>query len=271
MLQTEPPLKIGEKPHGGLYCLKNIIKTEGIRGLYRGMLSPLFAVTPMFAFCFLGYDLGNKIQTPALPNKEHSLPQMYLSGAIAGLFSALILAPTERIKCLVQAQPLNINTSLSGGLIPPVNEKEYKGSIDCLKKVYKDGGIRSVFKGTYLTCLRDVPSTGFYFVAYELLKKDLNINDKSKRINWTDYVIQIKVFFAGGVAGVVNWVIAYPVDVAKSKYQTAPKNKYKNISHVYQEIVKNYGFASFYKGFATFLIGAYLADGACFLGYELAR
>lgn len=264
-MQTMPCEK-GKSPFykSNMSCLKHTIKHEGFRGLYKGMLSPLLSVSPMFALCFLGYDIGNKIQTPSLPNKEYSYPQIYFSGMIAGLFSGLVLGPTERIKCLVQAQ--DINSTLSGGLIP--DKAKYSGTIDCLRQVYKEGGMRSVFKGTLLTLYRDVPSTGFYFVAYEFLKKEMNMK-QNERVS--DVYSQLKVLFAGGMAGVVNWVIAYPVDVAKSKYQTAGNDAYKNILHVYKEIVNVQGYGAFYKGFGMFVIGAFVADAACFYGYEVAR
>jgi len=31
-------------------------------GLYRGMAAPLIGVTPMYALCFFGYGLGQKLQ-----------------------------------------------------------------------------------------------------------------------------------------------------------------------------------------------------------------
>lgn len=268
-MQTMPCIK-GQAPlfAGNISCLKHTIRTEGCRGLYKGMLSPLIGVSPMFAFCFLGYDIGNKLQTPSKPNNEYSYPQIFISGMTAGLLSGLVLGPTERIKCLVQAQSFNVNTSLSGGLIPDANATKYSGTIDCLKKVYKEGGIRSVFKGTLVTLYRDVPSTGFYFVTYELLKKEMNLTPNEKEL---DMYKVMKILFAGGMAGVVNWVIAYPADVAKSKYQIAGKDAYKNILEVYKEIVNVNGYGAFYKGFGMFVIGAFVADAACFLGYEVAK
>lgn len=128
----------------------------------------------MFAFCFLGYDLGKRIQTPALPDNQYSYYQIFLAGNLAGFFSSIILGPTERIKCLVQAQPLYPDAGQSKDIVNA--EKRYAGTIDCLKKVYKEGGIRSVYKGTVLTLLRDMPSTGFYFVTYEFLKDKFNLN-----------------------------------------------------------------------------------------------
>ena len=36
--------------------------TQGLRGLYRGMLAPLLAVTPLYALGFLGYGIGKQLQ-----------------------------------------------------------------------------------------------------------------------------------------------------------------------------------------------------------------
>lgn len=78
---------------------------------------------------------------------------------MAGVFTTGIMAPGERIKCLLQIQ------SGQGA------EKKYNGAMDCAKKLYKQGGIQSVYKGTVATLLRDVPASGVYFMTYEWLKK----------------------------------------------------------------------------------------------------
>lgn len=54
----------------------------------------------------------------------------------------LLKAPGERIKCLLQIQ--------QGGNAP----QKYSGMADCAKKLYKEGGIRSIYKGTFATLLR---------------------------------------------------------------------------------------------------------------------
>ena len=52
-----------------------------------------------------------------------------------------IMAPGERIKCILQTQD-------------SVNPR-YKGPVDVVKGLYAEGGLRSIFRGSYATLLRD--------------------------------------------------------------------------------------------------------------------
>ena len=56
------------------------------------------------------------------------------------------------------------------------------------------------------------------------------------------------------MAGVFNWMVALPVDVAKSRLQTAPEGKYKNLLEVYKELIRADGIRAFYKGFTPVII-----------------
>lgn len=59
----------------------------------------------------------------------------------------------------------------------------------------------------------DVPASGLYFLTYEALKDYLTDNGK-KSITIPGTV------FAGGCAGIANWLIGMPFDVLKSRLQT---------------------------------------------------
>ena len=50
--------------------------------------------------------------------------------------------------------------------------------IDCVKKLYKENGIRGVYKGFLITLYRELPASGVYFSTYEYVKRMLGKNDK---------------------------------------------------------------------------------------------
>ncbi|CAF0978940.1 unnamed protein product [Didymodactylos carnosus] len=252
-LQTMSKPQLGETPlyTGTFDCAKKIVSHEGFSGLYKGMGAPLIGVTPMFAICFFGYSIGKKLQTPHGKNGQYSFPQIFAAGMLSGVFTTIIMAPGERIKCLLQIQH---NSSV----------KMYNGPVDCAKKLYKEGGIRSIYRGTAATLLRDVPATGVYFTSYEWLKKKLTPEGRpvGELSAWRTLV-------AGGTAGICNWIVAIPPDVLKSRYQTAPQGRYTGISHVFKELMQTEGIRSLYKGIVPVMLRAFPANAACFLGYEL--
>ncbi|XP_043979081.1 cAMP-dependent protein kinase type II-alpha regulatory subunit-like isoform X3 [Gambusia affinis] len=168
-LQTQPKPKPGESLlyAGTVDCFKKTLAKEGVKGLYKGMAAPIIGVTPMFAVCFFGFGLGKKLQQRT-PDDVLTYPQLFAAGMLSGIFTTAIMTPGERIKCLLQIQA-------SSG------EVKYAGPMDCVKQLYKESGIRGIYKGTALTLMRDVPASGMYFMSYEWLKNLLT--PAGKRLN----------------------------------------------------------------------------------------
>ncbi|XP_063980722.1 congested-like trachea protein [Diachasmimorpha longicaudata] len=249
-LQTAPKPAPGESPlyKGTWDCAKKTVSKEGLRGLYKGMGAPLTGVAPIFAMSFLGYGVGKKLQQKSDDEKLTPV-QLFYAGAFSGIFTTVIMAPGERIKCLLQIQ--------HGQAVA-----KYNGPVDCVKQLYKEGGIRSIYKGTGATLLRDVPASGMYFLTYEGIQR-LMAEDGKKLSLWS-------TIFAGGCAGIANWVIGMPPDVLKSRFQTAPEGTYKGIGDVFKQLMREEGPLALYKGVVPVMLRAFPANAACFLGFELA-
>lgn len=131
----QPPLYTGM-----VDCVKKTITKEGPRGLYKGMGAPLAGVAPIFAISFMGFKVGKQILGPADPTK-FTYMDYFAAGAFSGIFTTLIMAPGERIKCLLQIQH-------------DAKVKKYDGPVDVVKKLYKEGGMRSIYRGSGATLLR---------------------------------------------------------------------------------------------------------------------
>ncbi|XP_076358640.1 mitochondrial carnitine/acylcarnitine carrier protein-like [Tachypleus tridentatus] len=256
-LQTMPKPAPGQPPMftGTFDCARKTVVNEGFLGLYKGMGAPLAGVMPVFAVCFFGFGLGKKIQQKH-PNEELTLLQIFNAGMIAGVFTTVIMTPGERIKCLLQIQQAAGSAATT----------RYKGPVDCVRQLYKEGGIRSIYRGTCATLLRDVPASGTWFLTYEFLQKMLLPKGKSR-----SEISPIRTMFAGGMAGVFNWIVAIGPDVLKSRLQTAPQGTYpRGIRDVFRRTLAEEGVTALYRGLTPVMLRAFPANAACFLGFEVA-
>ncbi|CAO3608681.1 unnamed protein product [Cunninghamella blakesleeana] len=234
-------------------CFKQIIKKDGVFGLYRGMSAPLASITPIFAVSFFSYDLGKKIAVGLRSDKTErplSLGEITLAGAFSAVPTTLFMAPSERVKVLLQMQG-------QGG------EQKYKGALDVVRQLYKEGGVKSIFRGTGATLLRDSPGSAAYFLAYELIKKGLTpAGAKPDELSFGS------VIFAGGMAGVAMWSIAIPPDVIKSRLQSAPAGTYTGMMDCLQKTIKVDGTRALFKGLGPAILRAFPANAATFVGVE---
>lgn len=256
-LQTMPKPAPGQSPQftGALDCLRSTVVKEGFFALYKGMAAPILGVSPLFAVYFGGCAFGRWLQTTH-PEQEMTVIQNFNSGALAGVFTTVIMVPGERIKCILQVQQ-------SGHSVPGASH--YSGPIDVVKKLYKQGGIQSIYRGTAATLLRDIPASGAYLATYEYLKKLFSGRSSDKTLS------PVATLTAGGFAGIANWSVCIPADVLKSRLQTAPEGKYPDgIRGVFREIMREEGPKALFKGLTPVMLRAFPANAACFFGFELA-
>lgn len=239
--------KSGTYPyHGALDCIRKIIHQDGFWGLYRGMGGMVYLALPRFALIFYGNAMGKNIYK----NYHGSEPGFDLKEVIfAGLFSQLFIVPSlvvplERIKVLMQTNH-------------PV---KYSGQVHCLKYIVTHHGLSSLYRGLFLTYLRDMSSFGTYFLTYESLKHQFNISNEAPSLGST--------ILAGGLAGVAGWSVAIPADTAKNRHQATfgTGSSYQTMTTMFQK----YGWRGFYRGSRPILIRAFPANAATFVGYELA-
>ncbi|KAF8917671.1 mitochondrial carrier domain-containing protein [Mucidula mucida] len=242
---------------GALDVVKKTVAKDGITGMYRGMVPPLLGVTPIFAVSFWAYDTSKLLifaLTPKRTSESLSVVELATAGFLSAIPSTIVTAPVERAKVLLQVQG-------QGG-----SEHKYKGVVDVIRHLYKEGGIRSIYRGSVATIARDGPGSAAYFAAYEVTKKALTPAGSSpSELNLG------AVIFAGGMAGVAMWSLAIPPDVIKSRIQSAPTGTYSGFMDCARKTIAADGVAALWKGFAPAMARAFPANAATFLGVEASR
>ncbi|CAH1102632.1 unnamed protein product [Psylliodes chrysocephalus] len=232
-LQTQS--MVNPKYTGTLHCLKSLMAKEGIRGVYRGVSSPVAGVAGINAIVFGVYanverNMGN----------AQSLSGQVVAAGVAGLFSSVISSPMELAKSRIQVAGVQAG----------------KSPMDCLVNLYKQDKLKGVFRGFGITVAREVPAMITYFVTYEMLTKK-----PEGQIASTP-----EILFAGGMAGVTSWLIPYPIDVIKSKIQVdgITSHQYNGYYDCIKQTIKTEGVGSLYRGLTPTLIRAFPVNAVTF-------
>lgn len=247
---------------GAIDVVRKTLAKDGLaRGLYAGVSAPLAGVTPMFAVSFWGYDVGKQLVSSISKVQDSQLSVFQVS--TAGFFSAIpqtiITAPFERVKVLLQIQGQR--------QLAPGQQPRYSGGVDVVRQLYKEGGLRSVFRGSAMTLARDGPGSAFYFATYETVKRALTPKDPVT--GELGSLSLSAVMVAGGSAGIAMWIPVFPIDTVKSRLQSAEGSP--TISGTIKGIYTSGGVKAFFPGIAPAIARAVPANAATFAGVELTH
>ena len=212
------------------------------------------------AVSFWGYGVGKQLveSFSKVENGQFTVGQVSSAGFFSAIPQTLITAPFERVKIILQIQGQKD--------LKPGEKPKYSGGMDVVKQLYREGGIRSVYRGSVMTLARDGPGSAAYFATYETVKRRLTPKDadgKPMKLSLP------AVMAAGGAAGVAMWIPVFPVDTIKSRLQSAEGNA--SISATIKGLYSKGGFKAFFPGMGPAMARAVPANAATFLGVELAH
>lgn len=217
-------------------ALNNMVKRESIFALYNGFWPPFFSQGLYKAIVFtVSSFIGDHLhQIPYLA--PYTTTISIISGASAGTVNSFIVTPIELVRNRMQLQGSGLSSV------------KYRSSIDCAMHVVRsDGGWRSLWRGNTATIARDSVGMAAYFTAYDVAKRAL-----APHLSETATTL-----VAGACGGLGFWVLALPLDTAKTLIQIdSPIVKNTNtaggrkISLLWacQQICKQYGIKYFFRG-----------------------
>lgn len=256
-VQLQSSLATNVVYRNGLDCALRIYSQEGLYGFYKGIAAPMAGIGVSYAALFgvygglkryIAVDSNTELKGHLQNACESSALENALCATCGGVAQSVTMTPFEVIRIRLQTQTLFAH-------------RKYDGVLHCAKQVYADGGIPKLFLGLRATILRDVPSAVIYFGSYGVLRRMLPQTQDSWNIPST--------LFAGGIAGVAQWLVAFPLDTVKTHIQTAKKDMYHGWHHAVAELFRNGGLPAFYTGLGPALIRAFVANACCFCGIEV--
>ncbi|CAK6955006.1 solute carrier family 25 member 45 [Scomber scombrus] len=179
--------------------------------------------------------------------KPASAAQVFTAGCFSGLVQAFVCAPIDLVKVRLQGQ---------------TTANRYRGPFHCVAVILKEEGPKGLFKGGLALALRDIPCYGLYFLPYEVTRKALT---KSGEQPGTSAIL-----IAGGIAGVVTWAFATPMDVVKARLQMsgAGGREYNGVLHCMRVSIREEGVRVFFKGLLLNSVRAFPVNAVTFLTYE---
>ncbi|KAF0692193.1 Aste57867_16706 [Aphanomyces stellatus] len=231
---------------GPMHCARHTLHHEGVRGLFKGLLSPLVGSVPINAIVFGVY--GSTLDMLD-PRPAPALSSVFNAGCIAGFLQSFVVCPTDLVKCQLQVQDGFAN-----------GRRNFANPLDCMRYLsHHGGGAKGLFQGLRVTLLRDTGSYGVYFGVYEGMRR------------WFASDSTPSLLVAGGLAGVVSWTIVYPIDVVKSVIQTMPPTATADERRILvqaRRLVDVHGASIFTKGLGTTMLRAFPVNAVTFYFYE---
>ncbi|KAI1005506.1 Amino-acid transporter [Podosphaera aphanis] len=235
---------------GPLDCFRQSISSTsrgsiyGILSLYRGISAPLAGAALENASLFFWertareglWHLGLYTHDQKPP-----LTTLWITGAISGAATSLVLTPIELVKCKIQV-PQD-----AGAVLTPIK---------VVKENWKHHGLKGFWKGQLGTLIRETGGCASWFGSKESVSSlfyRLNQSPKSllykPTFNDTMPLPLYQQIIAGATGGMSYNLICFPADTIKSRLQTSGIGESEK--HFWEEgrkVWKQYGLKGLYRG-----------------------
>ncbi|KAF3386604.1 hypothetical protein F1880_001429 [Penicillium rolfsii] len=162
--KVQVPLEsAGYKPVGPLAMVARVFREEGLSGFWRGQLGTLIRETGGSAAWFGGYEgVSSLLRKSNAQNPTEALPlyQQMIAGASAGISYNFLFYPADTIKSRMQTA--DISALAANG--------ERQTFVSVARALWRQQGLKGMYRGCGITCARSAPSSAFIFSVYEGLR-----------------------------------------------------------------------------------------------------
>lgn len=218
----------------GLFTtVSTTLKKEGVTALYKGL-------SPFCTHLVLKYSVRwwfNDTYRSLLADEDGtvSTPASFLAGLMSGVTEAvLIVTPFEVVKTRLQTQ-VSFGTKL-----------KYNGPIDVVRKVIKEEGVQSLWKGNGPTMVRQGWNQLLLFGPYGIIKEAVFDKKFHEPLEFHQTIM------LGTLVGSLGPLTNNPFDVAKTRLmnqrEVGKARKYTNMFQCILDVLKTEGLLPLWRG-----------------------
>ncbi|CUM48585.1 unnamed protein product [Debaryomyces fabryi] len=272
---------VNKEYRGFLGAFKTILREEGIRGLYRGLVPITIGYLPTWTIYFTIYERAKLFYPDFLKshfNLEIHALNHFCSALTAGMTSSIAVNPIWVVKTRLMIQTgsgTTIDKSIAkdkSASKPKIERTYYKGTLDAIRTMYKEEGIRVFYSGL-IPSLFGLLHVGIHFPVYEKLKLWLECDLNSTTSDQQQSTLG-RLIIASSVSKMIASTITYPHEILRTRMQVQSSNGKKSDKHkgkLISSIVKIYqkeGFKGFYAGYGINLVRTVPASAVTLVSFE---
>ncbi|KAJ5256623.1 hypothetical protein N7478_012727 [Penicillium angulare] len=156
-LQVQYAAKKNKRMYSGpIDCLRKILRTHGVSGVYRGLYATMF-FRSFFFFWWGSYDMLTRYMKS---NTNLSAPAInFWAGGISAQMFWITSYPSDLVKQRLMTDPMG--GSLNDG------QRQFQSWKDAARAVYRERGFKGYWRGFVPCFLRAFPANAMALVAFE--------------------------------------------------------------------------------------------------------
>lgn len=224
---------------GAISVAASIVRSEGVVGLYRGMVPILASTSIQKSALFAAYAGGRRVTeesgigmlTQPIPLTGGLKPSIIVGGIASGTARAIVETPFELAKVRTQTG----------------------GSFRAASGVLSLAQLKELYTGAFETWGRGTLMLTSFFVMCDYTEKVMPDQLSNPVVGG---------LFKGGVCATAAWAVAWPLEVVKSKVQCSESTwRGQSTTAILSDIVRTDGMRGLYRGFLPGAARSFVANG----------
>ncbi|EGV59961.1 hypothetical protein PSN45_002316 [Yamadazyma tenuis] len=252
---------------GYVDTFRTIVRDEGFKGLYRGVVPITVGYLPTWMIYFTAYERAKDFYGHFLKENfgiNATGVSHFFSAITAGSASSIAVNPIWVVKTRLMIQRGNHQAASPNGTY-------YTGTIDAFRKMYRQEGLRVFYSGL-VPSLFGLLHVGIHFPVYEYLKEVLGCNNKDPHRMASEGTL-LKLIFSSTVSKTTASTITYPHEILRTRLQVQdvssenPRKK-QPLKQIIQTIYAKEGLRGFYAGYGINLVRTLPASAVTLVSFE---